>query len=366
VLTWLEILDNLESEVMTNIRFPINKENWPQFLSGVLITLIVLVIFYYGSQANGAYNQSPVKLIVYAFSTQEEVLTQGILPAFEKYWEQETGQELEFEAIFGPSATLAGQINLGSPADIAIFSNMHHMKWLQMGRKVKLDTQPVTIGETPLVIVTRPGNPHDIHRYADLTQADLCLLHAYPPSSGAGEWAILAEYGSALRETGSPGAARAQIEAIWHNVRIIGASARATLDLFEFGAGDALITYEQDALLAQERGVALEIVIPAHTIIAQHVAVTVDENIKPKERPVVQAFMDYLLSESAQRIFASFHLRPINLASDGFPPVSDPFTVEDLGGWSYAYSELVEKYWQTEVEPRLDLGPTPVIVNSED
>lgn len=351
---------------MKNIRLLINKENWPQYVFVVIITLIMLVIFYYGHQANAAHDQSPVKLIIYAFSTQEEVLTQGILPAFENFWEGETGQKLEIEAVFGPSATLAGQINLGSPADIAIFSNAHHVKWLQVGRNVNLDAQPIAIGETPMVIVTRPGNPHDILSYADLTQADLCLLHAYPPSSGAGEWAVLAEYGSALRETGSPAKARIQLEAIWQNVRILGNSARETLELFEFGAGDALITYEQDALLAQERGVPLEIVIPAHTVLAQHVAVTVDDNVNLRERPVVQAFMDYLLSESAQQIFASYHLRPINLAYAGFPSISDPYTVEDLGGWSYAYSELVEKYWQTEIEPRLDLGPTPVIVNSKD
>jgi sulfate transport system substrate-binding protein len=351
---------------MKNIRLYINRENWPQLVSGVLITLIVVVIFYYGQQANAAHEQPPVKLIVYAFSTQEEALSQGILPAFEKSWEADTGQELEIETVIGPSATLAGQINLGAPADVAIFSNAHHVTWLKMGHKVKIGTQPIVIGMTPMVIVTRLGNPHDILSYADLAQADLCLLHPDPHSSGAGEWAILAEYVSALRDTGSPSEAKAQLQAIWNNVRLLGTSARESLVLFELGAGDALITYEQDARLAQERGVPIEIVIPPQTIIAQHVAVTVDDNVTLRERPVVQAFMDYLLSESAQRVLGRFHLRPINLTYKGFPPISNPFTVEDLGGWSHAYSELVEEYWQTEIEPGLDLIPTPMLINSED
>jgi hypothetical protein len=31
--------------------------------------------------------------------------------------------------------------------------------------------------------------------------------------------------------------------------------------------------------------------------------------------------------------------------------------VEDLGGWSQAYPELVERLWQEEIEPRLELEP---------
>ena len=47
-----------------------------------------------------------VRLVVYAFSTQEEVLTQGIFPAFEQAWEAKTGQDLTIEGVFGPSGTL--------------------------------------------------------------------------------------------------------------------------------------------------------------------------------------------------------------------------------------------------------------------
>lgn len=350
---------------MKNFRLFTNKENWPLLVSPVLISLLLFVIFYYGRQANAFYEQLPARLIIYSFSTQEEVFTKDILPEFEKSWESETGQELEIEIVFGPSVTLAGDINLGAPADVSIFSNAHHVDWLKMGHKVKVGTQPIVIGQTPMVIVTRPGNPYNIHSYADLAQIDLCLLHADPRSSGAGEWAILAEYGSALLDSDSPSEAITQLQAIWKNVRLLGASARATMDLYELDVGDALITYEQDALLAKVRGVPLEIVYPPKTIIAQHIAVTVDDNVTLRERPVVQAFMDYLLSESAQRSFGKFHLRPVNIKFNGFPLISNPFTIEDLGGWSYAYSELVEKYWQTEIQPRIDLTPTSSLINSE-
>ena len=56
--------------------------------------------------------------MVYAFSTQEEVLSQRVFPVFERRWETETGRELTIEAVFGPSGTLARQIVLGAPADV--------------------------------------------------------------------------------------------------------------------------------------------------------------------------------------------------------------------------------------------------------
>jgi ABC-type sulfate transport system substrate-binding protein len=71
----------------------------------------------------------------------------------------------------------------------------------------------------------------------------------------------------------------------------VGSSARASLILFELGAGDALVTYEQDAFLARQRGVSLEIVRPPRTILARHYAVIVDENVTASEEPVAEAFL---------------------------------------------------------------------------
>jgi sulfate transport system substrate-binding protein len=329
----------------------------------ILVTLFVIVLIYLGGQAIMAKEHAPVRLVVYAFSTQEEVLSQGILPAFKETWEAETGRELEIEAVFGPSDTLAERINLGAPADIALFSNARHVRLFRIEKMIRKETQPSIIGYTPMVIVTRPGNPHNIYSYADLAQPNLRLLHADPRSSGAGEWSLLAEYGSALLETSNPDIAEAQLQAIWDNVRLLGPSARATLTLFELGAGDAVITYEQDARLAQERGVPLEIVVPPRTVIAQHVAVVVDDNITRSERPVVQAFMDYLLSEAGQQILGRYYLRPTYLVYEEFPSMDQPFMVEDLGGWLQAYTKLVKPLWQTEFEPRLDLDLNPTLLD---
>jgi sulfate transport system substrate-binding protein len=296
--------------------------------------------------------------VVYAFSSQEEALTQGIFPAFQQTWEAETGQVLSIEGVFGPSGSLVGQINLGAPADIAIFSNQRHADCLKGGKFVNQDTAPVMIAFTPLVIITRPDNPASLAEFADLTKPGLQLLHADPRSSGAGEWAVLAEYGSAYLETKSHETAKTQLQDIWRNVSLVGSSARATLTLFELGAGDALVTYEQDALLAKARGVPMEIIEPKRTILARHFAVIVDGNVTYVERPIVEAFLAFLQSSEGQQIFNQFNLRSANLDQTVTPDLLQPFTEEDLGGWGQAYSQLIENLWKTEIEPGLSLDDT--------
>jgi ABC-type sulfate transport system substrate-binding protein len=341
------------------------RRHW-RFLLGVgFILLVLALVTYYGGQVLTVNALHSDRLIVYAFSTQEEVLSQGILPAFKESWVRNTGKDLEIEAVYGPSATLAGQINLGAPAEVAFFSNAHQVDCLKVGRMIRQETQPKIIGYTPLIIVTRLGNPFDITSYSDLALDGVHLIHADPRSSGAGEWSILAEYGSALLELDDPTAARNLVKDVWHNVRLLGLSARSSLTLFELGAGDALITYEQDARLALERGVPLQIVIPKSTILAQHVAVVVDENVSSFERPLVQAFMDFLSSEDAQKVLNRYHMRPVNLNYTGFPSLNQTFTVEDLGGWSQAYHQLVETFWHSEIESGLDLDLVPGFINPE-
>ena len=326
------------------------------------LAMLIAVVIYGRIVRSGVPTQNPMR--VYALSTLEEALTESIFPAFEEAWEAETGRDLAIEGVFGPSGTLAGQINLGAPADVAILSNARHVTELKFGREVRRKTQPEVLGSTPMVIVTRPGNPAGISEFADLAQPGLHLLHADPRSSSAGQWVVLAEYGSAFLESNDREAAVNQLEAIWRNLRLLGPSAEATMTLFELGAGDAFVTYEHDARLAQERGTPLEVVVPSRTILASHVAVIVDNNVTPAERPVVQAFIDYLLSDAGQQVLRRYHVRPAEADNDLWPKLDQAFTVEDLGGWTQAYTRLVEGLWQKEVESRLDPEPAPRLLGT--
>jgi sulfate transport system substrate-binding protein len=138
------------------------------------------------------------------------------------------------------------------------------------------------------------------------------------------------------------------------------------LTLFELGTGDALITYEQDALLARDRGVPLEIVLPPRTIVAQHTAVVVTANAGAREKAAAEDFVNYLLSETGQSMLVRYHMRPAAIDSESFGQIDQPFTVEELGGWPQAHDELIEGIWKQQIAPQLEARLLPKVVNGED
>jgi sulfate transport system substrate-binding protein len=299
-------------------------------------------------------------IIVYSFSVEEEVMTEEVFPAFQSQWREKTGQEVIFQSVFDSSDGLTKAILDGGSADVAILSNEQHAIWLRINDWVETDwhTRPHEgiISHSPLVIVVRPGNPLGIANWVDLARPGVSLVHPDPHTSGGAQWALLAEYGSALLDgrNGDREAAREQLRDIWANVVAAPPSAREALKEFVFGAGDALVTYEQDALLAQARGAALEVVTPHSTVVSEHVAVIVDRNVKPWERKVVEAFVDFLWSEAVQEALTSYYFRAVtdealNRAVPEFHAIEHPFTVYDLGGWGQAYPEIIHEIWEDQI-----------------
>jgi len=352
--------------IMTKNRSPIMSFMLANYkLALIILSVGILIFLIFGSETVLGLKPAPLKLVVYAYSAQEEALMDGILPAFEKAYEDETGIDVEMDAVFGPSGTLATQIYEGADVHVAIFSSEAQIEFLKPGGLVYRETQPSIIGYSPMVIITRAGNPHSILDYKDLGKPELQLLHADPRTSGAGEWSLLAEYGSALLGTDNPSAAKEQLTSIWRNVRLFGSSMRAALSLFELGAGDALVIYEQDALFAQGRQYPLEIVQPPNMLISQPAAVIIDGNVTKHERDVAQAFIDFMLGMEGQQIFSSYYLRPVEELNSRSLEEDRFFTVEELGGWSAAYEDGVEQIWLDEIEPHLNLAPSPILVKPE-
>ena len=301
-------------------------------------------------------------IVVHGFSVQEEVMTEEVFPAFQAYWQEQKGQEVTFQSIFTGSEEIADEIIGGALADVAILSNEQHAVWLRINDCVETDwtTLPYqgTVSRSPIVIVVRPDNPLGIKDWADLTTPGVELIHPDPNTSGGAQWALLAEYGSSLLlNDGSKEMAYEQLRGIWANVIATPASSREAFRQFMFGTGDALVTYEQDALLAQARGATLDIVAPRSTLVSEHSAVIVDCNVKPWEREVVEAFVDFLWSEEAQRAFTHYYFRAVtdealNEAVPEFHNIERPFTVQDLGGWASAYPEIIQGVWREQLSER--------------
>ena len=169
------------------------------------------------------------------------------------------------------------------------------------------------------------------------------LIHADPTTSGGACWSIFSIYGSELMSTGEKKDAEDLLEAVMDNVISWQSSARAALSQFMLGYGDAIITYENDAFLAIEKGEGLEIVYPASTIYSEHKVVMVDRNVNGDELELVETFMDFLFTPQVQDLFIENGFRGPNTTSDTISPrIEDPFTVEYLGGWEQAHERLID------------------------
>src|ERR1044071_1941782 len=297
-----------------------------------------------------------ITITLYGFSIMKESLEKAIFPGFIAKWKQQHGQTVQFQSSFAGSETVTNQILRGAPAEIAILSIERDVKRLQKDGFVTADWQSLPakgiVNKTPFVIIVRQGNPKGIHDFADLAKPGIRLIHPDPISSGGAQWSILAIYGSELKksadkieEADKPKALQT-LRAIWKNVISTPGSAREARTTFELGNGDALITYELEALLMKEAHAPIEVVTPQSTIFSEHPAVVIDKNITAAKRPIVDAFMQYLWSDEAQQAFVKFHF--YSSKDDG--DIEIPFTIKYFGGWDKAYPEVIEGIFRDQVQ----------------
>ncbi|HEX6716569.1 MAG TPA: sulfate ABC transporter substrate-binding protein [Pyrinomonadaceae bacterium] len=306
-----------------------------------------------------------ITITLYGFSIMKESLEKAIFPAFTAKWKQQHGQVTQFQSSFAGSETVTNQILRGAPAEIAILSIDRDVQRLQKDGFVTSDWHSSPgrgiVNKTPFVIIVRHGNPKGIRDFSDLAKPGIRLIHPDPISSGGAQWSILAIYGSELKksekESGEPDKSRAlqTLRSIWKNVISTPGSAREARTTFELGNGDALITYEFDALLMKQANAPIEIVTPQATIFSEHPAVVIDKNITAAKRPVIDAFMQYLWSDEAQRAFVNFNFYSttndaFNQANTAFAHIEMPFTIEYFGGWERAYPEVIEQVFRDQVQ----------------
>jgi sulfate/thiosulfate transport system substrate-binding protein len=312
-----------------------------------------------------------VNITLYGFSIMKEPLEKAIYPAFAAKAKREHNIDIHFTSSFAGSEIVTNQILAGVKAQVAILSIERDADRLKQNGFVTSDwhflPQQGIVNKTPFVILVRKGNPKGIHDFGDLAKPGVRLIHPDPGSSGGAQWSILAMYGAELiktkNETGVEDRARAlqTLKAIWSNVISTPASAREARTTFELGNGDALITYELDALMMKQANARAdaEIVIPEATIFSEHPAVVVDRNVSAVDRPVIDAFMQFLWSDEAQRAFVKFHFRSssnqaLDQENKELATIKYPFTVNDplLGGWSRAYPEIIERIFRDQVQKR--------------
>src|SRR5262249_35548856 len=211
------------------------------------------------------------------------------------------GESLEVIGSFAGSGTITNQMILGVPAQLALLSlESDALRLAKAGVIVEASWKRLphggVVNRTPFIILVRPGNPKSIHDFEDLARPGGRVVHPDPMPSGGANWAILAEYGAGARRAGgSPEAGRKLLAGVWRNVVAQASSARAARTQFDQGFGDALITYEQEPLADAKKGrLRGEVVYPKSTVLSEHILVTVDRNIRPADRPAIEALTRFL------------------------------------------------------------------------
>ncbi|MCG7409990.1 sulfate ABC transporter substrate-binding protein [Paenibacillus sp. ACRRX] len=307
---------------------------------------------------NESKENSSVTLVIGAYSVAKDAL-QLIIPAFQQAWKQQTGQTVQVQQSYEASGTQARSIAGGLEADVALFAMSGDVDKLVKAKLVspqwqEQDPYGGMVTNSIVVIGTRAHNPHQIKDWQDLTREDVDVLYPNPKTSGGAQWDINAIYGSGLqlaKEQGeeAPTYAKKLLADIHSRVISMDKSGRASMAAFEYGVGDAIVTYENELIARQKQGVNYEIVVPKHTIRIDNPIVVVDRYAdKHGTREAAEAFVAFARSEKAQQIWVEAGFRAVNeqVAKVHAAQIVNPeglFTIEDMGGWEHVRETLYSK-----------------------
>jgi len=297
-----------------------------------------------------AVQAKDVELLNVSYDPTRE-LYQQINTAFAASWKAKTGDTLTIKQSHGGSSKQARAIidgleadvaTLGIAADIDALHDNGDLVPADWQKRLPSDSTPYT---STIVLLVRHGNPKGIKDWPDLIKPGVAVITPNPKTSAGARWNFLAAYAYALKANGnSEPKAREFIGALYKNVPVLDTGARgATLTFSQRNLGDVLISWENDAYLAQAEFGAdkFEIVRPSLSILAQPPVVVVDKFAKKHgTQAVAEAYLRFLYTAPAQEIIAKNHYRPIDPAvaakyAQSLPKI-ELVTIQQFGGWSAA------------------------------
>jgi sulfate transport system substrate-binding protein len=198
------------------------------------------------------------------------------------------------------------------------------------------------VTDSIVVFAVRKGNPKHIKSWADLTKPGVDVISPNPFTSGGAKWNISAAYGAQIEQGKSPAQALDYLSKLFKNVSVLDKSAREALSTFTSGKGDVLIAYENEAITAQKKGEDIDFVRPDQTILIENPAAVIS---KSSQAAKAKAFVDFLRTPAAQKIYAANGYRPVVaslLDKKTYPDPPGLFKIDKLGGWSKVNDDLFD------------------------
>lgn len=304
--------------------------------------------------ATGGSHGGAVTLNLVAYSTPKEAYAK-LIPAFQR---TPAGKGVGFHESYGSSGEQSRAVEAGLPADVVEFSLEPDMTRLVdagiVGRDWNTGPHRGIVTDSVVVFVVRKGNPKHIRTWDDLVKPGVEVITPNPFTSGGARWNLMAAYGAQLALGRSKAEAVDYLRRLLEHTSVQDKSARESLQTFLGGKGDVMLAYENEALLAEREGADVEHLVPDQTILIENpIAVT------KTAPPAAKAFVDFLFTPQAQRIFGEEGYRPVLpdvAASFSFPTPQKLFTIADLGGWSKVSDAFFDREHGIVAEIERDLG----------
>lgn len=286
----------------------------------------------------------PVKITLVSYAVTRSAY-EKIIPLFQAEWKAKTGQTVEIEQSYGGSGSQTRAVIDGLEADVVALALAGDIKKIQkaelidQGWEKEFPNDSIVHKSVAAIVTRKEGIVKD---WADLAKGNLKVITANPKTSGGAKWNFLVLWGSVTQAGGDDTKAQQFVQSIYKNAPVLPKDAREATDVFyKQGQGDALINYENEVLLAKQKGETLPYIVPTnYNISIDSPVAIVDKNVdKHGTREVTTAFINFLFTPQAQEEFAKVGFRSIdpnvekNFSTER-PPITHLFTVKDLGGWS--------------------------------
>jgi sulfate/thiosulfate-binding protein len=321
-----------------------------------LLLATALVIAIGAGAACGGSSSDGGTIDLVAYSTPETVYDKDLIPGFQK---TSKGGGAQFSTSFGPSGDQQRAVIAGQPADYVHLSLEPDMQALVDASIVDSswdqNTYDGIVQDSVVVFVVREGNPKGIETWDDVVKPGIEVTPNVFSSGGA-KWNLMAAYGARLEQGNSADQALAFLRTLLEHAVAQPGSAADALTTFAGGKGDVLLSYESEAIKAQDEGESVDYVVPDDTILIETPAATTTEGSKQAED-----FLQYLWTPEAQQLWADEGYRPVDQSvlsknKDRFPVPPGLFTIDKVGGWEQANAEFFDPENGSVAKIEEDLG----------
>lgn len=295
--------------------------------------------------------EAPVKLTLVSYAVTQGAYSK-IIPSFVQQWKDKTGQTVSFDQSYGGSGSQTRAVIDGLEADVVGLAlaldtqKIEKAGLIQPGWEQKFPNESIVTRSVAALV--KRDDTVAVKNWSDLANDGIKVVTANPKTSGGARWNFLGLWGSVTQAGGNAEQAQAFVSKIIKNAPVLPKDAREATDVFyKQGQGNVLINYENEVILAKQKGQSLPYLIPTdYNISIDNPIAVVDTNVdKHGTRKVAEAFVQYLFTPEAQREFAQVGFRPVETTiaqefAAQYPQVKKLFTVKDLGGWDQVQTEF--------------------------